>query len=206
MQSRETAFDKIYKNYLEQLRELSFEAVAHKLGGKAEGHRIKIPFFTQEYEISAEQIADPSGNKPPHEVCVILSKYLLLCPDTRPTGHNWVSFRDFKDSGPLIDYFEHEVERAISTYFSGRLSDLKKASHTLDGYYPELDVQYDYAVQFDALPMIPVIMLFNDADEEFSAKCSVLFESRAEHYLDMECIAMLGRQLFVHLKRAPKRQ
>jgi hypothetical protein len=43
-------------------------------------------------------------------------------------------------------------------------------------------------------------MLFNDADEEFPATCCVLFESRAETYLDMECIAMLGRQLFIHLK------
>ena len=53
--------------------------------------------------------------------------------------------------------------------------------------------------------MIPVIMLYNDADEEFSAKCSVLFESRAEKYLDAECIAMLGRQLFRHLKKALKK-
>ncbi|CAN2041866.1 hypothetical protein GMMP15_50054 [Candidatus Magnetomoraceae bacterium gMMP-15] len=45
-------------------------------------------------------------------------------------------------------------------------------------------------------------MLFNDADDEFEAKCSVLFERRAEKYLDLECLAMLGRHLFTCLKKA----
>jgi hypothetical protein len=51
--------------------------------------------------------------------------------------------------------------------------------------------------------LIPVVMLFNDADEEFPAKCSVLFPVRTEEaYLDAECIAMLGSLLFRRLKRA----
>jgi hypothetical protein len=45
-------------------------------------------------------------------------------------------------------------------------------------------------------------MLFNDADDEFPAKCSVLFPARTEAYLDAECIAMLGTLLFRKLKRA----
>jgi len=57
-------------------------------------------------------------------------------------------------------------------------------------------------VQFPALPKIPVLMLFNDADEEFPARCRVLFERRAENYLDMECLAMVGMLLFEYLKPA----
>jgi hypothetical protein len=176
MKTEETVFEKTYKNYLEQLREVSFESIAHKLGAKTEGNRIKIPLFRNEYEVSFEGIADPSGKKPTHDICVILSKYILLCPDTPSKANDWVSFRNFKNSGPLINYFTNDVERAISSYFSGRLNDLKKASDTLTGYPPALDVKYDLAIQFDALPMVPVIMLYNDADEEFSAKCSILFE------------------------------
>jgi hypothetical protein len=47
-------------------------------------------------------------------------------------------------------------------------------------------------------------LLFNDADEEFPARCTVLFEKRAEHYLDMECLAMVGMRLFEYLKTGAK--
>ena len=204
MQTKETVFEKTYRNYLAQLGEISFESIAHDLGAKIEGSRIKIPLFINEYALSSEAITDPSGKKPAHDICVILCKYVLLCPHIPPEEHNWVSFRNFKDSGPLISYFTNDVERAIGSYFSGRLNDLKKASDILGGYPADLEVKYDLAVGFDALPKIPVIMLYNDVDEEFSAKCSVLFESRAEKYLDAECIAMIGWQLFSHLKKATK--
>ena len=204
MQTEESVFEKTYHSYLEQLREISFESIAHDLGATIEKNRITLPLFINEYKVSVEGIADPAGQKPPHDICVILCKYILGCPDTPPKENGWVSFRNFKDSGPLIGYFTHDVERAISAYFSGRLNDLKKASDALGGCPTGLEVQYDLAVQFVALPKIPVMLLYNDEDEEFSAKCSVLFEGRAEKYLDAECIAMIGWQLFSHLKKAIK--
>lgn len=45
MQTEETVFETTYKNYLEQLREISFESIAHNLGAKIEGNRIKIPLL-----------------------------------------------------------------------------------------------------------------------------------------------------------------
>lgn len=38
--------------------------------------------------------------------------------------------------------------------------------------------------------------------DEFAAHCMVLFERRAENYLDMECLAMVGMLLFEYLKPA----
>jgi hypothetical protein len=102
----------------------------------------------------------------------------------------------------LTVYFANDVERAISGYFSGRLNDMEQACKTLGGYPPDIEVTYDLSMQFDALPQVPVILLFNDADDEFPAKSSVLFERRAEDYLDPECLAMVGRLLFTCLKKA----
>jgi len=202
MQSEKTVFEKTYKNYLEQIGKINFESVALKLGLKTDGEIMKIPFFKCEYTVSSEKITGSSGEKPAYDICVILSKYLLLCPDKSPAGDNWVSFRDLKDASPLTNYFSNEIEHAVALYFSGKIPELKKAGTLLCGYPPKLDAEYDFAMQFDALPMIPVLLLYNDADEEFPAKCSVLFESRVEKYLDAECIAMLGRQMFSRLKNA----
>ncbi len=47
-----------------------------------------------------------------------------------------------------------------------------------------------------------MVMLFNDADDEFPSKCHVLFERRLEKNLDAECLAMAGRLLCEYLKKA----
>jgi hypothetical protein len=87
------------------------------------------------------------------------------------------------------------VEGAVVETFAGRLADLEKAAKELGGYPPGEDFPYDACFRFDALPKIPMLLLFNDVDEEFPAKCTVLFQASAENYLDGECLAMLGAQL-----------
>ncbi len=202
MHTKETVFERTYKDYLDQLRGISFKAAAKKLGGKIQENSITIPLYKSDYKVSVEKIAGPLGKKPDHDICVILSKYLLLCPHEPPREKDWVSFRNFKDSGPLTTYFLNDVEGAISLYFSQKLDDLKKSAFALGGYPPLLEINCDFSIQFDALPMIPVVLLYNDMDEEFPAKSSLLFERRAEKYLDAESLAMLGRQLFTRLTKA----
>jgi hypothetical protein len=58
----------------------------------------------------------------------------------------------------------------------------------------------DFSVCFDPLPKVPLLLVFNDADGEFPADCSVLFEKRARSYLDMECPPMVGGALVQYLK------
>lgn len=42
----------------------------------------------------------------------------------------------------------------------------------------------------DSLPRIPVLLRFNDRDEDFPAQCAVLFPRSAETFLDLECMAI----------------
>jgi len=204
MGERETVYDRTVRAYLDQLRDVSLEAAARTLGGVFQDRIVILPFFGEEYRVSVERITGPSGKQPTHDICVILCKYLLLCPETPPQKTDWVSFRDFKDSTPLITYFRHDVEHAIASAFSGKPDALNRASRVVGGEGPALEVSCDVAAQFQALPRIPVILLFRDADEEFAANCTVLFESRAESYLDAECLAMVGGQLSYRLQTCEK--
>ena len=202
MADNDTIFDQNYQYYLEQLREVPFDAIAPKIGAEIDENNLIIECYGPKYQVSNESILDPNGTKAAYDLCVILSKYILLCPETAPQDHDWVAFRNLKDSGPLIGYFTNTVEAALGTSFTGRLDELKSASDSLGGYASKIDAQYDLTIQFDALPRIPVLLLFNDGDEEFPSACSILFESRVEAYLDAECIAMLGGQLVRHLRKA----
>ncbi|MCA1785277.1 MAG: DUF3786 domain-containing protein [Desulfobacteraceae bacterium] len=53
----------------------------------------------------------------------------------------------------------------------------------------------DLSYMFEALPRVRVYLVFNDADEDFPADCSLLFEKQAPRYLDMDCLAMIAMVL-----------
>jgi hypothetical protein len=196
-----SVFEKAYENYLLQLQEIPLPSIARETGADFSQGRLRMPLLDRTFEISPTGITGPDGKRPSYDVCVILSKYLLLFPETAVQGADWFSFRDFKDTRPLHNYFANDVEKAIARHFAGRLEALRKACAVVGGYPPQLQVSSDLAMQFDALPLLPMVLLFNDADAEFPAQCTILFASRTEAYLDGECIAMLGHRLWRRLKR-----
>ena len=197
---KEHIYDQTYKDYLSRIAELDFRFLADKLDLKIDGQQVVIPFFGKRYRLSARGITDSSNRQPHLSVSVILCKYLLMCPMIEPLGGNWMSFKDFKDAAPLIQAFYNTVTQPIAETFSSRLAELETAGKKIGGWPPADEYPYDLAMQFDALPKVPILLLFNDKDDEFSAQCSLLFERRAEKYLDMECLAMVGMHFFEYLK------
>jgi hypothetical protein len=202
MTEKSSVFEQIYRDYLDQVGRLDLATTAESLGIVADGSSALIPLFGKPYSVSKDGISDPHGKQPIHSISVVLCKYLLLCPKRAPDDQDWVSFRDFKDSAPFVGGFVNNVERTIARDFSGRLNELETACKGLGGRPVEMGLSYQVAMSFVALPKVPLFLLFNDADEEFPSQCSVLFERRAESYLDMECLAILGWLLSDNLNRA----
>lgn len=206
MNTAVNVYESTYRDYLARLGRIDSGFLEQSLGVKVQGKEAVIPLFGRHYRVSKDGITNPEGNAPRFDICVILCKYLLLCPDKAPKETEWVSFRNLKDSGPLTTYFANDVERAIAAHFAGKLEKLQASCRQLGGYPPRMQAAYDLSMQFDALPRIPVILLFNDTDDDqgiiWPASCSLLFERRAESYLDPECLAMTGSLLYSWLKKA----
>ncbi len=191
-----TTFDKIYKNYLTEIAGLNFQCIKDQLGIEVVNDEAVIDFFGSAYRVSPNGIKDPSGKRPAHAISVVLCKYMLLCPKKDPTQKDWVSYKDFRDAAPFVGGFVNNSEVPIAAKFSGRLGMLEKAGKRLGGCSPDIDLPYDLSLKFQALPKVPILMLFNDEDDEFPARTSLLFEKRAEKYLDMECLAMIAWSLY----------
>jgi hypothetical protein len=185
-------FDQIYQDYLRRLGQINLHTIASKIGTEMEGDSILIPLFGQSYKVSPKGILDPSGKEPIHSVKVVLCQYLLHVPASQPGGEDWVSYKDFKDATPFVGGFQNNTEKAIAKNFAGRLEALRRACVHLGGKDPNLNWGYQLSMKFDPLPHIPMLLLFNDADEEFLPQCLLLFERRAETYLDMESMAILA--------------
>ena len=204
MATESSIFAKTVKGYLQRIGNIDVKPLAIRLGAVLEGDSLIIPLLNRPYHVSRHGIIGPSGGEAAMDVCVILAKYILMCPADFPQGRGWLSYRDFRDTGPLTTYYENDVQRPIVRHFSGRLSELKAAGRTLGGFHPASAPAYDAAVQFDALPRIALLLLFNDGDDEFPAQCKVLIQETADQFLDPECMAMLARVLSARLHQVTK--
>lgn len=197
-----SVFEQIYQDYLRQLSQIDLQTIANRIGIEIEGDSILVPLFGQLYKISPRGIADPSGKDPIHSVKVVLCQYLLHTPAMEPEGEDWVSYKDFKDASPFVGGFQNNTEKAIAKNFAGRLEPLRRACLQLGGRDPGLDWGYQLSIKFDPLPCIPILLLFNDTDEEFPAQCLLLFERRAAKFLDMESMAILAWLLTDYLNQS----
>ena len=205
MAEKSKVFEQTYKDYLSRIAGLDFNFIADTLGIKVDGDEAVVPFFGKPYRVSKKAITDPDGKQPHLSICVILCKYLLMCPLIEPLGGNWMAFKDFKDAAPLVNAFSNTVAGPMAQTFSGRVPELEKCGKKMGGYPPGEKFPYDLCMQFDALPKVPLLLLFNDMDDEFPAQCGVLFEKRTEKFIDMECLAMAAMLFFEYLKKESSR-
>jgi hypothetical protein len=202
--ARAAVFDEIYADYLAQVAALNLAPIAERLGLEHDGDALVVPFYGSRFRVSGKAVADEQGFRPSHAVSVILCKYLLLCPPEEPPANTgWVRYRTFKDALPFAAGFRNTAEQPISKTFAGRMEKLRRAAGMLGGTPTEAPFACDLAMRLPALPTVPLLMMFDDQDEEFSAQCTLLFEQRASAYLDMECLAMLGMVLASWLKGRP---
>jgi hypothetical protein len=205
MQSKAPIFDKIFNDYLAKVADLNLTGKSEILGIQVDGKTIGIPFFNKFYTITPEKITDRQGNPPQHAVSVILCKYLMLCPETPGSDRELMTYKDFRDAAPYVLGFGNTAEKPISAVFSGKIDALEKRSRELGGKPCDLGISCDLSYVFQPLPKVLIYMFYNDEDEEFPADCSLLFEKRAAHYLDMECLAIIGMVLAEWLGRAEEK-
>lgn len=201
MVPRAPVFDKIIKDYLLQIAALNNpDHIGEVLGIATEAGQYRIPFFNQQFVISADKITNERGTEPKHATSVILCKYILLCPDQPDNDQTLATYKDFRDAAPYRGGFKNTSEHPIARHFEGRLATLEKKCLELGGRPFQTEVACQFAFRFQVLPRVPVFLLFNDADEDFAAQCTLLFQKNAACYLDMECIAMVGATLAFRLQ------
>lgn len=187
-------FEVTYHKYLEQIAEIDLVSRAGTLGAQMIDQALEIPFYGKSHTVSKVGVVDAAGKKATFAVSVLLCCYVLQCPEIEPDPGEWVTYREFKNAGPLVGYFTTNTNKIIETTFAGRLDALKSACLRMGGtliVVPEFDV----AVMFEMLPRIPMFFRFNDRDDLFPAQASILFRQSAEKYLDMECLAVGGTYL-----------
>ena len=178
-------FDRIYQDYLMQVRTLDFDRVVDCFGLHWEEEGLAVPFL-----VSCIRSCPTASSTSRESGPVIRSAWscanIYCC--VRRWGRpavNGATYKDFKDAAPFVSGFRNYAEKPLEQSFAGRPAILHRASLELGGK-PVTGYSSDYSFQFEALPRLPLLLLFNDQDEEFPAHCSILFQKRADKFLDME--------------------
>lgn len=195
-------YDVTYFNYLKQLKSMRFSDKADQLGIRVEADAVVIPYFDRSIRYTPDGLTDETGKRPDFADCVVICRYLIMAPPFEPRQMQWTAYRDFPDAGPLTVFWADTVERPLAKTFSGRMGALEKACRSLGAGAPELAISGDLCRQFTPLPKVSLLLVFNDADDDFPAALSLLFQKRAAAYLDAESQAVLGHVLTQRLLTA----
>ncbi len=204
MDTHSATYEQTYQKYLADLKGVDIPQACQALGLECQDGQALIQLVDRLYTVSPQGVTGPSGKQVDLGTCVVLCRYLLMCPTTPVKDGGWTTFRDIKGAGPLTVFWANEVERAVSQAYDGKAPELAKAGADLGGAKPEEAYSYDVEVLIPALTRIPALVLFNDSDEDFPAKCTLLFRESAGTYLDPESLAILGGGLAMSLVRRAK--
>ena len=191
----ESVYDMTYRNYLDQLKEINFSGKEDILGVALANDEVLIPYFGKTIRLTRDGLKNESQKRPDFADCVVICRYLMMSPLFEPKQKQWAAFREFPDAGPLTVFWNDTVEGPLARTFSANVDALKKACDDLGGVPPKTEISCDLCRQFTPLPKVPLLLVFNDGDDEFPASASLLFEKRSSTYLDGESQAILGQLL-----------
>ncbi len=149
-----------------------------------------VPFFGEDHLVNypAGEVVRADGGPVGGMVEIIILHYLVGADGTA-VAERWVSYRDLPGARYHEPAFVAEVEGPLSHGLAGRLDSLRDwARH---GARP-LDLPGDVAAAWEVLPRVPLLLIFNEADEEFGASARVLFDISAPGYLPTEDLSVLA--------------
>ena len=160
-----------------------------------------LSFFDTEIRL------DPNGNIGNDDPALspalreVLTAYVTATPDAIPDSMpgempSLLTFREFSGAAPLFASFTANTAKTIERQFSGRLDLLARRARSLRGETCKdqrlSGLGFDVSVRFTALPKIPVILNFNDADEFMPATAAFLFEETASEFLSLKHLMTLA--------------
>ncbi|MBI9089489.1 MAG: DUF3786 domain-containing protein [Desulfobacterium sp.] len=189
-------FKETYENYLQEISGLDLGRIAVILGGEIRDNGLLISYFNREYTVSSTGVKGPQGTTPGFAISVVLLKYILMAPEARPIPRGeWRSFKDFADAGPLVTYFASTATQVVERAFDGKVDLLFARCRALGAKASTFSSSYDLSMELPMLPNAPLVVNFNDRDEEFPSSCTLLYDRTVESCLDMESVAITGATL-----------
>lgn len=162
------------------------------------GKYISIIFLNEEFLISYPDVLVSRKNSDsavPYVESVLLLHYFLDAKNV-PLNNELVTFKEIEKTPIYYRTFRKRTLDILLKVFSSNPSNLVKCSLELGG---TLNTYGDYSITINVLPRIPITIVYYEADDEFDAEGSILFDSSITEYLDTEDTVILSQLVVLKL-------
>jgi hypothetical protein len=161
-----------------------------------------IPVWGGKINLSFPELVASSpqygGSAPPHIELLLL--YYFATADGTPITGQWVSFADLPGGRFYNQAFQGYTGKELAKTFQSDREAFTQAA-TRSGGQVDPGAPGDLAFRFQALPQVPVLLVYWEGDEDFPPSYQVLFDASARHYLPTDAFAILGSGLTSRMKK-----
>ena len=185
----------------ERSARIALEDLPHRLGGTLEqrdsGPVLRLPYIGGDVLISEQGMTKADGSELSLWEQVLLYNHWAQGGERRASGQ-WRGFNELPNTVSKIKTMHGQVYEPLVQCFSGRVLVLREAGRSLGAEdWTEQFGSADLALWIPALPRIPVLLMFWDADPEegFAAEAKLLFDQTVTEHLDIESILFLSEQI-----------
>ena len=163
----------------------------------ANGPFLVLPYFNTAVQVRPDGIERSDGKPLTRWEQVFLYNHMAQGGEAAPTGR-WVGFKEIPNTVSKQKTMLSRVELPLAQRFAGRIDALRAAASRIggrdgSGQAPSADA----AIFFQALPRVPVMLLFWNAepDDGFDAQCKLLFDETVTQHLDIESMLFLSERM-----------
>ncbi len=188
---RPDVYEAVYVGLVERLAGADIARAADDLGLALRGGEALVRLLGRGYLVGKEGVRADDGGKAAFTHRIVLAYYLLHGGRGEPAGR-FVPYRELPGGADFARNLAQTVEGRLAGFFAGRLKDLAHAARALGGAQAAGEARADAAYEFTALPKLPLMITFYDADEDFPAEAKLFYDLLAPNFLDLECLAVLG--------------
>lgn len=197
------AYEKVYQGLVERLAGADLKTAAQGLGLQWSDGQAAVPLFGRDYLVGPAGVSAADGGLVAFTHRIVLAWYLLHAGNGEPAD-SFVPYRELPGGQDFARSLATAVEARLAGGFGNRAGQLAQAAQAIGGQEAggRSPASADVAMYFAALPKVPMLLTFYEADEDFGAEAKVFYDLTAPNFLDLECLAALGLILVLELEAA----
>ena len=182
-----------------KLRESNLRELVEGAGGSLQDDEISLPNFHQIIMINVKDRGMRIGSRELEMSDRILAlHYLLGCDRSRPTG-NLISFAQAPGGEVYFSAFKRRSIDRLAEMFGDHPEKLVKAGLPLGGEPLQMATA---AIKLPVYPMLPIVVLIWQGDDEVEPAANLLFDESAVRILATEDLAVVASSAVSKLAKA----